>query len=275
MLKVVSSSETLLMLADMDPNYVSQNEIDAQKECDIIFPLGFTSMSEEEAEAEMKLEGNLEEDDEELDLQSEATEATEASEVTRSQAENDTINSESDPKAEEQTVEEEKVDEDKVEEEKVKKPEIDQTHENITEEANIEGVNVIQANNANNESVEENGTEIKWFRINQIQMRKSAPSYFAIIWNRIVIQFHRPYSSIPKSFGFDIGFLFGNLVKKWKHKSNLLKVFHRNVIIDIFGAMKAYRLDSANFLTHYGLAFTCVMSQNEIISAFEWEYHFT
>lgn len=161
MLKVVSSSETLLMLADMDPNYVSQNEIDAQKECDIIFPLGFTSMSEEEAEAEMKLEGNLEEDDEELDLQSEATEATEASEVTRSQAENDTINSESDPKAEEQTVEEEKVDEDKVEEEKVKKPEIDQTHENITEEANIEGVNVIQANNANNESVEENGTEIK------------------------------------------------------------------------------------------------------------------
>lgn len=32
MLKVISSSETLLKLADMNPVYVSQNDIDAKKE---------------------------------------------------------------------------------------------------------------------------------------------------------------------------------------------------------------------------------------------------
>lgn len=60
MMKVVSSSEALLALANMHPSYVSQNDVDAQKECDVIFPLGFTSVSEEEAEAEMMLAGVLE-----------------------------------------------------------------------------------------------------------------------------------------------------------------------------------------------------------------------
>lgn len=156
MLKVVSSSETLLTLADMDPDYVSQNDIDAQKECDVIFPLGFTSMSEEEAEAEMKLEGNLEENDEELDLQSEATEATEASDVPKSQAENDTINSESDPKVDEEKIKEENTEERKTEEEA-----IEQMDEKKSEEAKIEGTHIVQVDNAGNESVGENNVEIK------------------------------------------------------------------------------------------------------------------
>lgn len=63
-MKIVSSTEALLTLVDMEPEFISQNEHDAQIECDVIFPLGYVSISEEEAEAEMKFEGLLEDDEE-------------------------------------------------------------------------------------------------------------------------------------------------------------------------------------------------------------------
>lgn len=63
-MKVVSSTEALLSLVDLEPEFISQNEHDAQIECDVIFPLGYVSISEEEAEAEMKFEGLLDDDEE-------------------------------------------------------------------------------------------------------------------------------------------------------------------------------------------------------------------
>lgn len=50
-----SNTEALLALVDLQPEFVSQNENDAQSECDVIFPLGYVSISEEEAEAELKM----------------------------------------------------------------------------------------------------------------------------------------------------------------------------------------------------------------------------
>lgn len=55
-LKVCSNTEALLALVDFDPEFVSQNEHDAQIECDVIFALGYVSISEEEAEAELKMD---------------------------------------------------------------------------------------------------------------------------------------------------------------------------------------------------------------------------
>lgn len=53
-LKVVAQSEALLVLAELQPDFVSQNENDGRIEGDVIFPLGYTSISEEEMEAEME-----------------------------------------------------------------------------------------------------------------------------------------------------------------------------------------------------------------------------
>lgn len=130
----------------------------------MIFPLGYTSLSEEEVEAEMKLEGNLEEG-EKRELLSEATEATEASKVKKPQTENDTINSESNAKVEKANfgdakIEEEKVEEELVDEREIQEAAIEQMNEKKSEEAKIEGENVVQAKNAENESVKENSTEI-------------------------------------------------------------------------------------------------------------------
>lgn len=55
-LKVCSSTEALLALVDFDPVFVSQNELDAQQQADVIFPLGYVSISEEEAAAELKMD---------------------------------------------------------------------------------------------------------------------------------------------------------------------------------------------------------------------------
>lgn len=55
-LKVVSNSEALLALVELEPEFVSQNEHDAQIEGDVMFPLGYVSVSEEEFEANMKLD---------------------------------------------------------------------------------------------------------------------------------------------------------------------------------------------------------------------------
>lgn len=52
-----------MALVGLDPEFVSQNEHDGRDECDVIFPLGYVSISEEEAEAEMKFEGLLDDDE--------------------------------------------------------------------------------------------------------------------------------------------------------------------------------------------------------------------
>lgn len=52
-LKVVAQSEALLILAELEPEFVSQNDNDGRIESAVIFPLGYTSISEEEMEAEM------------------------------------------------------------------------------------------------------------------------------------------------------------------------------------------------------------------------------
>ena len=62
-LKVIANTEALLALVGLDPEFVSQNEHDGRDECDVIFPLGYVSISEEEAEAEMKFEGLLDDDE--------------------------------------------------------------------------------------------------------------------------------------------------------------------------------------------------------------------
>lgn len=62
-LKVIANTEALLALVGLDPEFVSQNEHDGRDECDVIFPLGYISISEDEAEAEMKFEGLLEDDE--------------------------------------------------------------------------------------------------------------------------------------------------------------------------------------------------------------------
>lgn len=43
-------------MTDLGPEFVSQNEHDGQAECDVIFPLGYTNMTEEQAEAELELD---------------------------------------------------------------------------------------------------------------------------------------------------------------------------------------------------------------------------
>lgn len=63
-MKVVANTEALLALVELEPEFVSQNEHDARLECDVIFPLGYVSLSEEEMEAELKLDGLLPEDEE-------------------------------------------------------------------------------------------------------------------------------------------------------------------------------------------------------------------
>lgn len=61
--KVVSDSESLLALVLLDPVlYVSQHYVDARAECDVLFPLGYTTKSEEEAEAEIALAATLEDE---------------------------------------------------------------------------------------------------------------------------------------------------------------------------------------------------------------------
>lgn len=55
-LQVVAQSEALLVLAELEPDFVSQNENDGRIESDVIFPLGYTSISEEEMEAEMEVD---------------------------------------------------------------------------------------------------------------------------------------------------------------------------------------------------------------------------
>lgn len=62
-MKVIANTEALLALVGLEPEFVSQNEHDGRNECDVIFPLGYVSISEEEAEAEMKFEGLLDEDE--------------------------------------------------------------------------------------------------------------------------------------------------------------------------------------------------------------------
>lgn len=54
-MKVIANSEALLALVDIDPEFVSQNEHDAKLECDVLFPLGYTNMSEEQAEEELQM----------------------------------------------------------------------------------------------------------------------------------------------------------------------------------------------------------------------------
>lgn len=62
-MKVIANTEALLALVGLDPEFVSQNEHDGRDECDVIFPLGYVSISEEEAEAEMKFEGLLDDNE--------------------------------------------------------------------------------------------------------------------------------------------------------------------------------------------------------------------
>lgn len=50
-----SNTEALLALVDLEPEFISQNEHDARLECDVIFPLGYSSISEEEAQAELEM----------------------------------------------------------------------------------------------------------------------------------------------------------------------------------------------------------------------------
>lgn len=52
-LQVCSNTEALLALVDLEPEFVSLNEHDAQMESDIIFPLGYVSLSEADAELEL------------------------------------------------------------------------------------------------------------------------------------------------------------------------------------------------------------------------------
>lgn len=54
-MKVCAGSEALLALADFDPVFVSQNDYDAVHECDVLFPLGYVNVSEEQAEAELEM----------------------------------------------------------------------------------------------------------------------------------------------------------------------------------------------------------------------------
>lgn len=80
-LKVVAQSEALLGLVALGPEFVSQNEHDGRIECDVIFPLGFTSISEEEMEAEMKLDDTFgaedELDEENVEKQAESSQVEE------------------------------------------------------------------------------------------------------------------------------------------------------------------------------------------------------
>lgn len=64
-LKVCAGSEALLALADFDPVFVSQNEHDAKLECDVMFPLGYVSVTEEQAEAEYEMNQAFEQHPEE------------------------------------------------------------------------------------------------------------------------------------------------------------------------------------------------------------------
>lgn len=134
MLKVVSSSEALLALADMDPSFVSQNEVDAQRECDVIFPLGFTSMSEEEAEAEMMLAGTLE-------PENEGEEHDGSAEQNEVQEENAAQNNESEP-----------TDENGYIQRKIEEPAIIETEQ-------FQAETLEEVNNAEIKSAEENNTK--------------------------------------------------------------------------------------------------------------------
>lgn len=53
-MKVVAQSEALLVLAELEPYFISQNDNDGRIESAVIFPLGYTSISEDEMEAEME-----------------------------------------------------------------------------------------------------------------------------------------------------------------------------------------------------------------------------
>lgn len=96
-MKICSNTEALLALVDFDPEFVSQNENDAQIECDVIFPLGYVSISEEEAEAELLMdemfgEKNDDENETEDGHIEEATAAAKKPEAESTDVKNDANN---------------------------------------------------------------------------------------------------------------------------------------------------------------------------------------